>query len=289
MRETFSKYYKELIEYEGGYVNHPDDPGGHTIWGVTKRNWDAYTDEDVPLADFRNLRPEDVKDFYFRNYWSAVRGDELPPGVDWFVFDYAVNSGVYRGSRALQMIIGEKTDGVIGRKTLATTANYIGEIDPKAALNKLVDALYNQRLSFLKSLKIWDTFGRGWQARLNRVRALARDIIRQADSQDVYNMLPPSDIVPPAYEVNTKPPIPASEVEAAKKQIKSDIKKVAGISTAAAGGLTYALPEIIDHAKAARTVYDLISDVPLLWLVAALFIPAAFYAWRIWQRSRIKL
>src|SRR5690606_10887140 len=98
-------------------------------------------------------------------------GDDLPSGVDYAVFDFSVNSGVSRAAKYLQALVGVAQDGVIGPKTLAAVAAY----DP----TKLVDRLCDRRMTFLRNLKTWNTFGRGWTSRVEGVRELAKRMAAQ--------------------------------------------------------------------------------------------------------------
>ena len=168
MKQSFYKSLNEVLKHEGGYVNHPKDPGGATNRGVTQRTYDAWrASRKLPKRSVRLLTPEELTALYRQNYWDAVRGDELPVGIDYAVFDFAVNSGVSRAVRLLQQLVGVKVDGQLGPATLrATSAKQFG----------LTDKYCNARLSFLRSLHHWATFGRGWGRRVESVRASAKQM-----------------------------------------------------------------------------------------------------------------
>jgi lysozyme family protein len=158
-----------VLKHEGGYVNHPADPGGRTNLGVTQRVWEAWTNQPADEAVMRALTPELVAPLYRERYWNAVRGDELPAGVDLAVFDVAVNSGTGRAGKLLQQAIGAAVDGAIGPRTvaLATAA------DPAATIDRICDL----RLEFLRALPIWPTFGKGWSRRVEAARSEAKALI----------------------------------------------------------------------------------------------------------------
>lgn len=157
MKENYEKCLAMLLKHEGGYVNHPSDPGGRTNLGVTQKVYEEYVGRPVSELEMRNLTPDDVAPLYKTKYWDKVRGDDLPSGVDWAVFDWAVNSGTGRSAKALQRIVGATPDGAIGPKTLAE----VDSKDPKT----VIMAMHEVRQEFYESLKTFDTFGKGWTRR----------------------------------------------------------------------------------------------------------------------------
>ena len=165
MKENFDEALKAIFHHEGGFVNHPKDPGGMTNLGVTKRVWEEYVGHEVDEKAMRALTPADVDTLYRRKYWDKVRGDELPAGVDYAVFDAAINSGPGRASKWLQTAVGAVPDGAIGPGTLAK----VQEMDAKA----IVEKYQATRLAFLQSLPTWDTFGKGWGRRVTEVKDAA--------------------------------------------------------------------------------------------------------------------
>ena len=153
MKENFDKCLEMLLHHEGGYVNHPKDPGGETNLGVTKRVYEDWGG----TKDMKALTIEDVAPIYKKKYWDLIKGDELPSGVDWCAFDWAVNSGVSRSAKALQKISGAEQDGVIGRNSLAL----ISKVNPEF----LIKEFFKLRQDFYESLDTFETFGRGWTTR----------------------------------------------------------------------------------------------------------------------------
>jgi lysozyme family protein len=162
MKENFDDALKALLKHEGGYVNHPSDPGGMTNLGVTKRVWEEYVGHEVDEQTMRGLTPDVVAPLYKKRYWDAVKGDDLPSGVDLCVFDCAVNSGVGRASKFLQRAVGVADDGKIGPGTLQA----VMAADPKELVTKFCD----QRQAFLEALPTFATFGKGWSRRVAEVR-----------------------------------------------------------------------------------------------------------------------
>lgn len=169
MKGNFDACLKEILHHEGGFVNHPRDPGGMTNLGVTKDTYEAWIGYSVSEQIMRKLTPQLVTPLYKRRYWDAVRGDDLPVGLDLCVFDFAVNAGPARAARYLQRMIGAAQDGVIGSKTLSLLSQYI------ASKKELYAVLYYQdmRRDYYKSLQGYGTFGRGWDRRVNEVEVTA--------------------------------------------------------------------------------------------------------------------
>ena len=169
MKENWEQCFALVLKHEGGFVNHPKDPGGMTNLGVTRTNWELFLDHDVTEADMRALTPEMVKPFYKKNYWDRIRGDELPSGVDYAAYDLAVNSGTGRAAKYLQQIAGVIVDGVIGPRSM--------EAIQKCDAEDVVDGICNLRMDFLKNLGTFDTFGKGWTTRVNDVKAKATEMV----------------------------------------------------------------------------------------------------------------
>jgi lysozyme family protein len=168
MRKNWEKSFRFVLAHEGGYVNNLKDPGGMTNLGVTKATWEAYVDCDVTESQMRALTPAKVAPLYKERYWDAVRGDDLPAGVDFAMFDFAVNSGPVRAIRTLQSALAVPTDGMIGPRTLKAAAM----IEPGV----VIDNLCRERVQFLARLSTYKTFGRGWIRRVNEVEVQAREM-----------------------------------------------------------------------------------------------------------------
>lgn len=164
-QENFEKCLETILHHEGGYVNHPKDPGGETNLGVTKRVWEEWGG----TKDMKDLTPEDVAPLYKKNYWDRVKGDELPSGLDLAVFDWAVNSGTGRAAKKLQSMIGTVADGGIGPNTLRILADYVEE----NGLEETIRNYHRVRQDFYESLSTFDTFGKGWSRRNDETMELA--------------------------------------------------------------------------------------------------------------------
>jgi len=157
MKENFEQSLKMLLHHEGGYVNHPKDPGGETNLGVTRAVYEQWVGRQVMDGEMKALTVEDVAPIYKTNYWDRIRGDDLPSGLDFAAFDWAVNSGTGRPAKVIQKYIGAKQDGAIGPKTLTLVA----ENDP----SNIIQYLYEARQKFYERLKTFETFGKGWTRR----------------------------------------------------------------------------------------------------------------------------
>lgn len=166
---NFDKSLAEVLKHEGGYVNHPDDPGGMTNLGVTKDAYEEWVGYKVDERIMRSLTVNHVRALYRANYWKVVKGDELPAGLDLCVFDFAVNAGPARAARMLQLMVGANPDGRIGPVTIATVRKYVTEHDVPHAINRYQDL----RMGYYQKLKHFRTFGRGWTRRVKEVTAAA--------------------------------------------------------------------------------------------------------------------
>jgi lysozyme family protein len=165
VKENFDEALKAILHHEGNFVNHPKDPGGMTNLGVTKRVWEEWVGHEVDEKAMRALTPEIVGPMYKSKYWDKIKGDDLPTGVDYIVFDAAINSGPGRAAKWLQTAVGAVPDGAIGPGTLAK----VEAMDAKA----IVEKYQATRLAFLQSLPTWDTFGKGWGRRVTEVKDAA--------------------------------------------------------------------------------------------------------------------
>lgn len=147
-----------MLKSEGGYVHHPSDPGGRTNLGVTQATWENWVGRGSDEAEMRGLTPEKVEPMYKKKFWDAVRGDELPMGLDYLMFDFAVNAGAGRAIKTLQTAVGVTPDGGFGPMTMAA----VQAVDPV----ELIERFSQAKEDFYRSLTTFATFGKGW---LNRV------------------------------------------------------------------------------------------------------------------------
>ena len=145
-------------------------PGGLTKMGVTKKTWDGYCGDDIDEERMKNITVDDIKPICRTNYWERCRCQNLPSGVDWAAFDWAVNSGPGKAAKALQRAVGAYEDGAFGPQTLmAVMASQPPEIINRKAVH---------RDSYYRELKHFDTFGRVWIRRNDETREQAIDMGR---------------------------------------------------------------------------------------------------------------
>lgn len=237
----FDRAYPLSRASEGGWSNHKDDPGGATMGGVTQATYDGWRRaRGKPRRSVAKITEDEAVAIYASQYWEPIKGDRLPAGVDYAVFDYAINSGPAQAVRDLQRVVGVAADGIVGNITLAAADG----MPPAEIINRLCD----RRLAFLRSLRHWGTFGRGWAARVARVRAQALEMVGQP--------VPP-DVPAPA----------AAGAEGAKA--RPEDRSLARTPEAAGGGLaglgTVGL--VVQDAVAALTP---LADTP--WIKAALVV-----------------
>lgn len=151
---NFDQCFERLIGHEGGYSNHPNDPGGETMWGITKR----VAVENGYTGPMRELTREQAKAIYKSAYWDRAKADQYDPAIGFQLFDAAVNHGIGNAIRFLQRAVGTTADGIVGPKTLAA----IAAMDVDDVLMR-----FNaERLQFYTDLSTWSTFGRGWARRV---------------------------------------------------------------------------------------------------------------------------
>jgi len=172
MNGNFERCLALVLKSEGGYVDNPKDPGGMTNLGVTKDTWEAYVGRTVDEAEMRGLTPDDVAPLYQRNYWDKVAANSLPVGVDYCLFDTAVNSGPSQAVKFIQRALNVVVDGVLGQQTIAA-AN-------QRDAAELIEQFCEERLQFMQSLSTWPTFGRGWQRRVEEVQAAAQAMVHSS-------------------------------------------------------------------------------------------------------------
>ena len=158
-----------MLASEGGYVNHPDDPGGRTNLGVTQATWENWIGRKSDEAEMRSLTPAKVEPLYKKKYWDAVLGDELPTGIDYLTFDFAVNAGVGRSIKTLQAAVSVAADGWLGPITMAA----VQATDP----TELIEQFSQTKKGFYRSLAQFPIFGTGWLNRVAKVKAEALKMV----------------------------------------------------------------------------------------------------------------
>lgn len=193
MNRNFARALSAVLKDEGGYVDNPSDPGGATNMGITRMTLAAWRKvvpyTSLPKSAVKALTPAEAGDIYRANYWNAIKGDQLPDGLDYAVFDFAVNSGPGRAAKVLQSVLGVTADGQIGPETLAAAS--------RANVAKVINELCDERMAFLEALPTYGVFGNGWKARVGHVRTLALQMAGAVQTQ-------PSSPTPAPY-APTKP------------------------------------------------------------------------------------
>lgn len=169
MRGNFEACLTEVLKHEGGFVNHPLDPGKATNLGVTQATYEDWVGHPVTEKIMRSLTVSHVRTLYKVKYWEAIKADELPQGLDLCAFDFAVNAGPNRAARYLQKMVGADQDGVIGPKTLSLITQYIRGHGRDYAVMQYQD----MRRDYYRLLKTFPTFGKGWLRRVKDVERVA--------------------------------------------------------------------------------------------------------------------
>ena len=170
MKDNWNKCLEAILHHEGGYVNHPKDPGGETNLGVTKRVYEEHNG----TKDMKDLTVEDVSPIYKKGYWDKLKGDDLPSGLDLCVFDFGVNAGPGRAAKFLQTQIGTVADGGIGPNTLKKLNKHIED----NGLQDTIEEYQGNRQSYYENLRNFSTFGKGWSRRVDETLELALDFIK---------------------------------------------------------------------------------------------------------------
>tara|TARA_B100001057_G_scaffold453970_1_gene499315 strand:+ start:26248 stop:26772 length:525 start_codon:yes stop_codon:yes gene_type:complete len=174
MAQNFKHCLEIILHHEGGYVNHPKDPGGMTNLGVTKRVYESWVGKEVNESDMRALTADDVAPIYEKNYWDKVKGNDLPGGLDLCVFDFGVNAGPGRAAKYLQTMIGTVADGGIGPNTLLALGNYVEEVGD---VTQVIKDYQEKRQSYYEGLSTFATFGKGWTRRVEETTEEALKIV----------------------------------------------------------------------------------------------------------------
>ena len=161
---NFTACLPVTLQYEGGWSDHPKDPGGATMKGITLAVYRRYR-PGASKAELKAISEIEVQAIYRDGYWNPIKGDDLPIGVDLATFDFGVNSGVSRASKYLQRAVGVGADGKIGNVTIAAARSANGK--------EVIQRLCGSRLSFVQGLGTFGTFGKGWSRRIANVEAKA--------------------------------------------------------------------------------------------------------------------
>lgn len=175
MQCNFDFALREILKHEGGYVNHPRDPGGRTNLGVTQKVYEEWIGYPVSERIMRELTVAHVRTLYKVKYWDRVKGDDLPAGLDLCVFDFGVNAGPNRAKRYFQMLVGAKPDGVIGPRTMQALKDKRSSL----GLDEMIRGYSDLRHQYYRKLRHFSTFGRGWTRRVDEVEQAALRMARE--------------------------------------------------------------------------------------------------------------
>ncbi|HEY7229436.1 MAG TPA: glycosyl hydrolase 108 family protein [Pseudolabrys sp.] len=166
MKPTYDICLSHVLAHEGGYTNHPSDPGGPTNFGITIADYRKYIKPHAAARDVRTMTLDEAKLIYRKRYWDAQRCDELPAGIDYAVFDYGVNSGIGHSGKVLRRMLKlPDRQSTISDEVIAAAH--------AAECAALIAGICDERLRFLRSLGTWPVFGKGWSRRVADVKAAA--------------------------------------------------------------------------------------------------------------------
>lgn len=169
MHQNFDAALAAVLTHEAGYVNDPQDPGGATNRGITQKVYDIWrVDHQLAKQSVRRITQAEVFAIYRKQYWDRIKGDLLPSGLDYCLFDFAVNSGTDRASRYLQECAMVDVDGKIGPVTIAAAKAH--------PVVQLIDSVCDMRQAFLERQPTFGHFGKGWTRRVAEVRAMAKSL-----------------------------------------------------------------------------------------------------------------
>lgn len=242
---NYDEALRLVLAHEGGYSNHPSDPGGPTNFGITLADYRKYLRPNATATDVRSMNVAEAKAIYRSQYADLLRFDDLPSGVDYSVLDYGINSGIGRSGKVLRRVLGlpDHTSTVTDQVLEA-----VAKRDPRA----LVIAINDERLRFLKSLKTWPVFGTGWGRRVAEVKAFS---LRLADHPIVAKVPAPHPL--PSETTPAKGVVP----------VPKGLQKVTTATPIAAGGAT------------AKTLHDSGHDPWTILAVVGGFVLIAGVGW----------
>ena len=171
MIDNWNACFSHILDVEGGFFDHPRDPGGATNMGITKKTYERWLGRACTVDELKQIPVPIVEQIYRDFYWSKVRGDILPDGVDLILFDLGVHAGYPRSIRMAQRVVGTKPDGILGPITLAA----IREKD----LLDFINQFSERKMAFYRRLSTWDVFGRGFTNRSKKTQIAALNLIRE--------------------------------------------------------------------------------------------------------------
>ena len=269
MRENFSRSLDRTLTHEGGYSDHPKDPGGATNKGVTQRVYDLFRQaKKLALRSVKLITGTEVREIYRDRYWNVVAGDQLPAGIDYVVFDGAVNSGPGQAVKWLQRALGRlytgKIDGRVGASTLAAIAEHTDH-------DKLIAAILERRLAFLQALKTWGTFGKGWSRRVGAVKAVGQ-------AWAMGSIGPAVEYIPGGEAKGT-----IEDAKAAPSTAPGDVAAGGG---AAGGGIGTVLNDAKDQLTLLAWANEHIGTIVAVLVIASTVLVVGGIAWRFYAKRK---
>lgn len=285
---------KKVLQSEGGYTNHPRDPGGPTNFGITIHDYRKYIDPRGTALDVKRMKVEQAIKIYDGMYWDAQLCDELPAGLDYAVFDYGVNSGIGRPGRVLRALLRLPNRG--NKPVNAEVIAMINRMDA-AAQRRLIIRFMDERLAFLKALKTWPVFGGGWGSRVAQVRrdALAmfdraqHQVAASAKAYEVTEAVEPEeedhpDAIPPQIKPEPEP--------LTNKEVITTAGGTTGAATLSASDITDAANKAVEAKGNADQlgITDVLAQLvhyPSFWIgVTAMVAIAGYVCYRMYQNRK---
>lgn len=271
--DRFHDALSRVLVHEGGNADHPRDPGGRTRKGVTQRVYNAWrTKSRLSIRDVFQASDTEITAIYRAQYWQPINGDQLPPGVAYVVFDGAVNSGTKQSAKWLQRALGfdkSQVDGVIGSVTISATQQYPDH-------DELIARIIERREVFLRALKTFATFGKGWLRRIKNVK----------ETGQAWAM----GSVGPAVEY-----IPGADQKASIDDAKSPPSKSPGDLAAGGGGATTigggSLDQVLNRAKEQLepfVSFGWVKGIVVTIVIIGIVVTAAGFAYRWWADREAK-
>lgn len=170
MQNNFSKVMEHIFQWEGGYVDHPDDPGGATNMGITRTTLSNWRGRPVSKQEVRDLTKAEAEEIYEKSYWKNIRGDDMPNGLDLVMMDAGVNSGPSQSIKWLQRALLVEDDGILGPITM-------GAVRASQSLSGLINKTLDERLKSVRQFRNYNVFGRGWENRIRSTRRHALELL----------------------------------------------------------------------------------------------------------------
>lgn len=265
--QVYAKALKAVLVHEGGKVDDKQDPGGRTNQGVIQRVYDGYrARKGRPPRDVWLMEPAERDEIYRFQYWDVVRGDELPVGIDYVVFDGAVNSGPAQSVKWLQRALGGvQVDGQLGEATLAAVAAHPDH-------DRLIATICARRIAFLKALRTWGRFGKGWSRRVAGVEATGQAWAAGSVGPD------------PVFHEGGNAKATIQQARLLASPAGGDAAIGGGVATGSLGGVLQQAraslePLALDNA--------LIGHVVAALVISGTAITVGGFAWRAWARWRV--